>query len=294
MTKIDIDPAVVIDLYRELGTHKAVAQELGVSEWWVGDTLRKNGVRRERTSYYREFDHQKIWELWQAGHTKDQIAEEIGTSPQYIYHLLRNKFGVEFPPNHPHKYDLPMDELAERYRAGESCGEIARSLDLPGERIRRRLISHGVKIRSAAVSVPRGKKNVFYKNGKGKVDIMHYHRRQTYEVAAICLGQPVPQGWVIHHRDEDKTNNNPENLMLFESASAHSKYHQKLLRLQRKGFEVDATQKALESGGAMLPQPPTPIEFEDNRDLHDLFETLRRQSQVRILSSPKMDEPDQQ
>jgi len=39
-------------------------------------------------------------------------------------------------------------------------------------------------------------------------------------------GRPVPDGYHVHHRDEDRSNNNPENLQLLEGAehvSAHGK-----------------------------------------------------------------------
>lgn len=39
------------------------------------------------------------------------------------------------------------------------------------------------------------------------------------------LGRPLKDGEVIHHINEDKTDNRPENLMLFESHSEHMKYH---------------------------------------------------------------------
>jgi hypothetical protein len=88
---------------------------------------------------------------------------------------------------------------------------------------------------------------------------MHYYRRQAYEVAAICLGQPLPQGWVIHHLDENPHNNQPDNLILFRDQSVHARFHQRLLERQRAGQPFDATQLALESGGRQLPQPPAPL-----------------------------------
>ena len=90
---------------------------------------------------------------------------------------------------------------------------------------------------------------------------MHYYRRQSYEVAAICLGQPLPPGMVIHHLDEDWHNNNPANLILFESQSPHATFHQLLNRLRRQGQTVDASRLALESGGKSLPRPPAPIQL---------------------------------
>lgn len=43
----------------------------------------------------------------------------------------------------------------------------------------------------------------------------------------------VPQGYCVHHIDHNKTNNNPENLMLI-SGSQHTKYHNKYKEPNKK------------------------------------------------------------
>lgn len=44
-------------------------------------------------------------------------------------------------------------------------------------------------------------------------------------VAQEKIGRKLKSGEIVHHIDEDKTNNNPENLMVFKSRSAHICYH---------------------------------------------------------------------
>ena len=44
-------------------------------------------------------------------------------------------------------------------------------------------------------------------------------------VASILLGRDLKEGEVVHHIDRDKLNNNKENILVFSSATAHSKYH---------------------------------------------------------------------
>jgi hypothetical protein len=115
---------------------------------------------------------------------------------------------------------------------------------------------------------------------EGEMDDELNFRHQSYEVVAICLGQPTPQGWVIHHLNEIPQGNRPENLLLFQPASAHALYHQKLLRLQRKGLEVDATRMALESGAVKLPPPPPQFQLELDIDPNDLYDRLRQQQNL--------------
>jgi hypothetical protein len=51
-------------------------------------------------------------------------------------------------------------------------------------------------------------------------------------VAEIILGRPLNAEEIIHHINEIKTDNNPNNLYLFESATEHRRYHM-LLRYGR-------------------------------------------------------------
>lgn len=44
-------------------------------------------------------------------------------------------------------------------------------------------------------------------------------------VAEKMLGRPLRPGEVVHHKDGDKHNNDPENLMIFKSQKEHVKYH---------------------------------------------------------------------
>ena len=44
-------------------------------------------------------------------------------------------------------------------------------------------------------------------------------------VAAEKLRRKLLPSEVVHHRDEDKTNNNPDNLMVFKTTADHTAYH---------------------------------------------------------------------
>lgn len=50
---------------------------------------------------------------------------------------------------------------------------------------------------------------------------VHTHRL----VAAEKLGRPLRKGEVVHHKDEFKRNNDPNNLHVFESQAEHARHH---------------------------------------------------------------------
>lgn len=183
--QIDLTDEEIIQAYLELGGSTKASKALGISVWSILERVNAHNIPHVSKNKY---DREEIQRLWEETESIDAIIHQLEIPKTYLQKILKHELEIEVPYEHPNKYDLPMDELAERYRNGETCGEIARSIGIPSERVRRRLTAHGVKIRSAAESVPRGKKNVFYKNGNGKREIMHYYRRQSYEVAAICLG----------------------------------------------------------------------------------------------------------
>jgi hypothetical protein len=212
------------------------------------------GPGSQKTQFQRRLDYAQVLKLYRELGTQRRVAERLGSNQGTISGILRSQ-GVRVGVGPVTKYDLPMDEIASRYLAGETCREIAKDYGVDDERIRRRLKSKGVTRRNGGG--PKGSKNFFWKGGFQPT--MHYYRRQSYEVAAICLGYPLPQGMIIHHLDENPRNNNPDNLCLFENQGDHARFHLRLHNLQRTGQKVDAIQTALENGGRELPPPPAPI-----------------------------------
>ena len=76
---------------------------------------------------------------------------------------------------------------------------------------------------------------------KGYVDLyfwstelqMQFRRREHRIMWAIANGESVPRGWVIHHRDEDRGNNDPTNLLAL-TKSMHQELHRRLEYLAKQ------------------------------------------------------------
>ena len=164
---------------------------------------------------------------------------------------------------------IPTDEIVARYLAGETCKQIAESLNFDKEQIRRRLHRRGIKLRRRGAD---GAANFQWKGGTVHNREKHY-RNLAYAVVAICLGAPLTREQSIHHVDENYLNNAPENLMVFPDNATHNRFHQQLLKIQRLGIEVDSIQLAIKNGGLVLPPPPFPIRFGLDKGRHVLLDT---------------------
>jgi hypothetical protein len=190
------------------------------------------------------------------------------------------------------KHVLPLDEIAHRYLNGETLKDILMSYPplkskRPHEVIRRQLRNAGYPMKTRKGNSA-GTRNFQWKGGR--TSPVHYYRRQSYEIAAICEGKPLGMGEVIHHVDEVPQNNAPENLLVFPSQSLHATFHQRLLKLQRKGETTDEIRLALEIGARKLQRPACLTEWLPDTTLQPLLEkTDRRISPGRSLppTSPR-------
>lgn len=76
----------------------------------------------------------------------------------------------------------------------------------------------------------------FHRLGKGegksyeKTFGVHTHRI----VAAEKIGRPLKKGEVVHHKDENRRNNNPDNLHVFSSQAEHARHHKEQESVKRK------------------------------------------------------------
>jgi hypothetical protein len=81
-------------------------------------------------------------------------------------------------------------------------------------------------------------------NGEGGLSYHGYRRitlpggRRVFEhvhVAEQALGRKLPKGAVVHHVNEIRTDNRPENLVICESAGYHALLHARLNALRATG-----------------------------------------------------------
>ena len=63
-----------------------------------------------------------------------------------------------------------------------------------------------------------------------KLNGRHIHR----QVAELKLGRKLKHGEIVHHKDEDRQNNSPENLEVLASQALHMQKHRRHMLAQRK------------------------------------------------------------
>lgn len=201
---------------------------------------------------------EEIGERLLEGKAPCDIALEFGVSLQYI-HKCKWKLGLTNPIE-----PTPIEPLIASYQELQSTYAVAEKHNMSQPAVYRRLKAAGVDLpERGRARKPRGEESHTYKDGKGKDRSIERRKYQVHlQVAALCLGFPLPKGWVVHHHDEDPTNNHWTNLWVFPDAHSHGVYHQRLLALRRVNPEVDANQLALENGGLRLPPPRDPDLFE--------------------------------
>lgn len=221
--------------------------------------MRKRSLRSDKGKRKSPI-HAKVLEMDKDGICIAEIAKHLGvTGSAVVYHL--NQEGIHHPRTKKlHAKDLP--EAIRLYESGWSCAAVARKFDMTADCLRRRLDIAGIPRRSLKDSVPRGKNNRHYKNGLANTNDKIRNsvpRKESWQVAAICLGHPLASGWVVHHMDENPPNNSADNLWLFPDIHSHARYHAELTDYLQKGIEFDSIQSASKHGALKLPSPPVPI-----------------------------------
>lgn len=68
--------------------------------------------------------------------------------------------------------------------------------------------------------------------GEGKSYAKTYGRHTHRVIAEEKIGRQLLPGEVVHHVDENKRNNEPENLMVFSSQAEHAAWHARLAEVE--------------------------------------------------------------
>lgn len=138
---------------------------------------------------------------------------------------------------------LPDVEIAARYLAGETVAELAVSYGVSRPTLAKALDREGVQRRAAKQRKGRlsGEANPAWNGGRRRRKDGYWlvwtpegERLEHRVVMERHLGRKLRDEEIVHHRDEDKGNNDPANLELMRQ-SEHARLHSPAMHAARYG-----------------------------------------------------------
>lgn len=128
---------------------------------------------------------------------------------------------------------LPDNDIALRYRNGETVAEIARSLGVSNPTVRKSLLRSGVTMRKAARRTGKaaGANNPAWRGGRRQRPDGYWmvwtpegERLEHRVIMERHLGRRLEDYEIVHHRDGNKSHNDIKNLEVM-TQSDHARHH---------------------------------------------------------------------
>lgn len=159
-------------------------------------------------------------------------SERIFSKLAEEYSIPKNNKLIAINKNKYHAVNLNLKEILELYNKNISIREIAEKYKTTHSTISKFLKNNGVSIKSGHSKIYYEKRKVeFSKSDKidsGGYIRVHYNGKETREHIYVMeqhLGRKLDPQEYVYHIDGDETNNNIDNLFVFESNSIHGLYH---------------------------------------------------------------------
>jgi transposase-like protein len=225
----------IIASYKQTHSTYATARELKINPKTVARALFLGGVRATGLEHWRatvtKFKGQetKLRKAYESGMTIKQIAAKFG-QPSALYAVKQalKRAGTELRENPaPPVQDSEVKTVRQMYASGHSQQQIAFLLDRSQTVISRIMREHNIKARIGQKGEThpnwQGGRYVSggyvrtYIDGDDPMAVMALNDGTVLEhrlVMARTLGRPLTRRETVHHKDGDRTNNDPANLQL--------------------------------------------------------------------------------
>jgi HNH endonuclease len=133
------------------------------------------------------------------------------------------------------RIDWPVDEMVDWYQAGDTLQQIGDRLGRDFRLVHKVLRKAGVQMRPRGWCNQKGERNVSWNGGRttdkeGYILIRrpehpmadsHGYVREHRLIAEKILGRLLLPSEVVHHKNDDPSDNHPDNLMVYETNGLH-------------------------------------------------------------------------
>jgi transposase len=234
-----------------------IAETMGRSRATVSRMLRDAGAntaRRGPWDLLTPFQQEQVRADYRRGYSLLYLKRLYGVDSTRLLKEME-RAGIEPPSKHvtgiERLLDLEQEVLKDYLEGAVGAREVARRFGVHEGTMTVFLQQRGVlKTRGAQAGAENAASKARQVGAKDR-DSGKYWARRTVELA---LGRPLPEGWVVHHMNENPRDQRQSNLWLFHTTGAHSTYHRRQSELMAAGGLVPASQTASESGGLWLPE----------------------------------------
>jgi len=250
----------------ELGlSQREIAKKYGCSRGVIENRLEKYNIEAHEPPIKFDVPEEILQKLyWDEGMSQREIAERFSASVgqiQRAFHKyeiptrsISDAVKLAFQEKNLDKLDISDDQLKSEYEEGASMSVLADRYDCDTSTIIRRLQRTDVAIRNYTYNVPSGKESPNY---AGDFTYINGYKRlyepghpesspagRVFEHRYVYYNTygEIPDGWHVHHIDDDKLNNDPENLVAIPHKT-HSHLHNTANKEVRKALEAEYIMK---------------------------------------------------
>jgi hypothetical protein len=126
--------------------------------------------------------------------------------------------------------DKPVTRVPSQMKGNVCCG-----LECTRQHLSKRMAKMNIELNPERMILETRQKlrDSRLNTGEGKTYTKTFSKHTHRIVAEEKLGRPLKKGEIVHHIDENKRNNDPDNIEIFPSQAEHARHHmlKKLNRL---------------------------------------------------------------
>lgn len=232
-----------------------IAKEIGMSKSTVLKHLKNRGIKTSILLVDRvpKASQDLMVEMFEYGYSVKYIAVKTGYEESSVRYLLRS-LGHHTDAKTGLNHLLAIaDKVIKEYQENSiGCRDLALRFGVHEGTARNFLASRNLLKKRGAQE---GAENRQYKARSEEFSkIRDQGKYWSRQIVKTSLGCEPPEGYVIHHMDENPLNQSITNLWLFPDTQKHSLYHQQQLENLSSGALKAPSQLALENDALWLPQ----------------------------------------